>query len=164
MRCSVQVVLKAIANNSDSWLRLSPYGPSYSTSYARDMREKLSMRRLLTDRLSNIVRIALSLTFVSGWSPPIIGVLFVPSSARARLSPTSRNRVVYQNLIGTIFRLFIMRTCCIQRVLIPSSSPSTSSWASSTQPNVPYRLSQQQLRIGSGFNSQWYVLFLLSFI
>jgi hypothetical protein len=57
-----------------------------------------------------------------------------------------------------------MRTCCIRRVLIRSSSPSTSSWASWTLPNAPYRLSQQRLRIGSGSNSQWHVLFLLGFI
>jgi nuclear pore complex protein Nup93 len=76
---SVLVVLKAVADNSGSWLRPSPYGPSYSISYARDMREKLSTRRLLTGRLLSTVRIALSLTSVSGWSLPIIGVLFAHS-------------------------------------------------------------------------------------
>ncbi len=70
------VVWKAIANNSGSWLRLSPYGPSYSILYARDMREKLSMRRLHTGKLLSTARIALSLTSASGWSLPIVGVLF----------------------------------------------------------------------------------------
>ena len=57
-----------------------------------------------------------------------------------------------------------MRICCIQRVSIRLSSPSTSSWVSWTRLSAPYRLSQQRLRIGSGSNSQWYVLSLLSFI
>ena len=75
------VVLKPITNDLNSWLRLSLYGPSYSISYAPDMREKLSTKRLLTGRLLSIVRIALSPTSVFGWSLPIVGVLFAPSSA-----------------------------------------------------------------------------------
>lgn len=52
-----------------------------------------------------------------------------------------------------------MHTCSIQQVSIRSSSLFISLWTSWTHQSATFHLSQQQRKIGSGFNSQWYVLF-----